>query len=245
MSALLTLSLTELRFKSSRCALTGVVARSRPGVQDTNLLHHLASSTQSPQPRVVGTPTRSTTSTESKPRTQPISSSAVVKKRRPSGNVALPQPKRAKPEPDDEEDDEEWLTFPPGLFPPGFGDDYDIEVDTQKQSVQVDVPHGFEDIPAHHHQQVSNRDRRVERILADRVVRISGQPVRQYRVKWLGCPDNQNSWEIEDDLRMADVKLKNYKADRAVRYRRARTSYERQERQERQTVIIDLTQEDD
>lgn len=178
---------------------------------------------------------------------QPTSSSAVVKKRQPSGSVALPQPKRAKPELDNEDDDEEWLTFPPGLFPPGFGDDSDTEVDTQTQSVQVDVPQGFENFPAHHHQQVSNRDRRVERILADRVVRISGQPVRQYRIKWLGCPNNQNSWEIEGDLRMADVKLKDYRADRAVRYRRARTSHERtsHERQERQTVIIDLTQEDD
>jgi len=195
----------------------------------TNPLRHPALSTRSPRPQDVSAFTHSPTSTEFKSRTQPATSTAVTKKRRLLATVTLPghsqhssQPKRAKPEPDNLESDEEWLSVPPGLFPPSSADE--SEVGTRKQYGQVEV---------------SKRDRRVQQILADQIVHINGQPVRQYRIKWLGYPIGQTSWEIEDDLYMADVMLKDYRSDRAIRKARERTSHERQ------PVVIDLTQEDD
>lgn len=160
----------------------------------------------------------------------------------------LPEPKKSKVESDDEIENGEWLTGPPGLFPPESEDE--VDDDPQKKWVQITCPivsSVFAD-----YQQALNPNRRVEAILADKITRVRGRSVRQYRIKWLGCPTSQNSWENEDDLHMADVVLKDYRVDRAVRKMRERSSYERQtlkkrERSsyDRQTIIIDLTQDDE
>ena len=89
------------------------------------------------------------------------------------------------------------------------------------------------------HEQVSNPNRRVEAVLADTFFRLGGRHVRHYRIKWMGCPTSQNTWETEDDLSMADVMLKDYRISTAVRRMRERTNYEMG------TGIIDLTQDDD
>ena len=69
---------------------------------------------------------------------------------------------------------------------------------------------------------VTKFDKKLECILADRVIRRRGVPnYTEYLVKWKNLPDSEASWEREDLLWQFPEHIRNFKAQDAMRTSRA------------------------